>query len=94
MDNIREPIKKMEILSINIKEKNQIVVRAITNNDLIEFEFRMTYRPELKVTQIERSQNFINLARYNSAFEKAVHDLVKKVYDGERLDFPIKINFE
>lgn len=93
MDCSNIQIVTAEILSIQTKEKDHLVMQAIINSKMTEFEFRMVYHPELKSTLIMRSENFRSLAKYNSSFENTVHDLIKKAYHGETIKLPIKLTF-
>lgn len=88
-----QKIKTIEILSITLIGKNHLVVKAMLNTEMVEFQFRAVYDTELRATLFERSENFRELARWNSPFEAAVHDFIKKVYAGEVLSFPITLNF-
>lgn len=94
MNTIRDPIKKVEVITIQDKKNNKFVVNAKVDGEIIEFEFQMIYEPQFNGFSIERSRNFIEIAKYNSEFESAIHSLVKKVFHGEELIFPIKFKFE
>lgn len=86
----------IEVLSLEQKSSSNFAAVVRVNETIEKFEFTVEFHMlnNQRLRLIYGDDNFSSYARKNSSMDAEMYKLVRQVYDGENLSFPIKMEFE